>query len=178
MIEKRERRGLFYAHTSRSNPAIAQCRRRDFRRALILLTHADFGRELQRLAQAPFFKLRHDEYGFACARKHEGKEALADSPADAGEVVEGSPGSKEQSVVFWLQLRHQYLCALQPFTKFIGRDRPHSSPQRLQSRKRLRQPSGPIHIRGAYCRRQRERGGSRGTNQKLASRSLVKVFLI
>ena len=61
--------------------------------------------------------------------------------------------------------------------ELIGSYGPHSSPQRLQPRKRLRQPFGPIHIRGAYRRRQRERGGSRGTNQKLASRRLIKVIL-
>ena len=123
MIVKRERRGFFHAHASRSNPAIAQSGRRDFRGALILLPDADFRRELQLLAQASLFKPRHHNYGIARARKHERQEPFAVSPTDAREVVKGSPGSKEQNIVFWRHLGHQFLRVLQAPIKLSGRDR-------------------------------------------------------
>ena len=94
-IQKCEWRGFFYAHAPRSNTAISKRRGGDLRGALILLPDADFGWELQLLAQASFFKPRHDKYGIARARQHQGEEPLADSPTHAGEVIKRSPGGKE-----------------------------------------------------------------------------------
>jgi len=74
MIEKHERRGFFHAHARsiRDRPE----RRRDLRRLLILPSRTSAGNAT--LAQGPSSN-PHDKYGFARARKHEGKQALADS---------------------------------------------------------------------------------------------------
>src|SRR5712664_3233795 len=173
MIEKRERRRLFHAHESRSHPAIAQSRRRYFRRALIFLPDANFRREKQLLAQASLFKPRHDKYGIPRPRKHESKQALADPPANPGEVIKRSPRSKEQSVVFRLQLRHHLLSVQEPLVILVSRDGMNPRTEWLEIRKGLRERPGAALSHGLGQRRHRQSGGSCGALQKLAPRRLV-----
>ena len=123
VLVKRERRRLFYAQPARPNSTVKQSGGRDFRRAFIFLPDAHFRGKVQLLAQPSFFKPRHDHNGIALARQHQCEQSFAGSPADSGEVVQGSPRCHEQSVVFGFQSRHQFLRVLEALVKFLGGDR-------------------------------------------------------
>ena len=161
MVVKREWRRLFHADAARSNPAIRQRRRRDFRGALVFLPRAHFRRELQLFAHAPFFERWHNDNRLARARKHQRKQPLAHSPANSCEVIEGSPRRNEHRAILRRPLGHPFLRMLDPSAIFVYGDGMNARTQRLQAGKRFRKRIGPT-ISGRFAHR-RERGN--GSNQ-------------
>src|SRR5215467_8126371 len=106
MVVEREWRSFFDANSSSSNTAIRECPSSNFCRALIFLPDANFRGELQLFPHSPFLKCRNDNDRISGPWKHQRKEALAHSPANARKVIKRSPGRDEQRVIFWRQLAH------------------------------------------------------------------------
>ena len=83
-------------------------------------------------AHAAFFEGGRDENGLAGARYDESEEALAKSPANAGEVVERGAGAEEDGVEFGIELGHPFLRMEQAAVKFVGSDGVDAVAERFQ----------------------------------------------
>lgn len=76
---------------------------------LVFLPDADFGGIAHEFAHADFFESGRDEKRLTGARDEESEETLAESPADAGEVVQRSARSEEDGVEFRVETGHEFL---------------------------------------------------------------------
>src|SRR4029077_216015 len=149
MIEKCKADALFDADAASANVLVGQRRGCDFRGALIFLPDADFDREMEFFAEAPFFEGGNHKNGMAHARNDEAYEAFAETPADPREVVERSAGCDEKGVVFcslrWRaagsgrRIAHAALRVLDALTKFVGGDGMNAVGERLEDGKSGRQ---------------------------------------
>jgi len=107
--------------------------------AFLLLPNANVDGVTHRFAQAAFFEARRYEERLACARDDEGEKTLAETPANAGEIVEGGAGAEKNGVEIRVESGHDFLSVNEPSVKFLRRDGVNALAERLESGERGRQ---------------------------------------
>ena len=81
----------------------------EFGGTFLFLPDADVDGIAHEFTHASFFKSGRNEKRLACAGNDEGEETFAESPTNAGEIVEGSAGTKKDGVEFRVESGHEFL---------------------------------------------------------------------
>ena len=105
----------------------------------VFLPDTDIDGIAHEFANACFFEGGRNEDGLAVGRDDEGEKTLAESPTDAGEIVEGSARAEKDSVKFRLEIGHELLGVQQATVKFVGSDGMHAIAERRERRERSRE---------------------------------------
>lgn len=139
VIVESKRKSFFDADAARTQVAIGERSGDEAGGTFVFLPGADFEGIAHRFAHATFFKGGRNQNGFAGARDDQSKEALAEPPVNAGEIVEGTAGADEERVEFWIELRHEVLGMEQASVEFVGRNGMNAIAEGFESGERGRQ---------------------------------------
>ena len=120
MIEKSEGKSFFDADAAGAEIAVGKRCGNELGGAFVFLPNANVDGEAHEFAYAGFFEGGRNNKGLAGAREGEGKEALAEAPADAGEIVKGRAWTNEESVELGVELGHEFLGVEEAGVQFVG----------------------------------------------------------
>jgi len=155
MIVEGEGKSFFDTDAARAEIFIGEGRGDEIRGAFVFLPDADIDGIAHEFAHAAFFEGGRDDQWRAGARDDEGEETFAESPTNAGEIVERGAGAEEQGVEFRVEGRHEFLRMKKPRVELIGSNGLDAIAERLESGERRRR------LRGL---RERSLGQSEGGN--------------
>lgn len=103
------------------------------RGAFVFLPETNIQRKAEGFAHAGLFKCGADKNGIARMRKDEGEETFAESPANAGEIVERGAWADDESVEGGLYFRHAMLGAEKTIAEIVGGERMNAIAERFEA---------------------------------------------